>query len=32
MDLGAKPEMFLLLLQGASANMLTSKHVKMLPK
>ena len=32
MDLGAQPEMFLLLLQGASAIMLTSKTVKMLPK
>ena len=32
MDLGAQPEMFLLILQGASANMWTSKHVEMLPK
>ena len=32
MDLGAQPEMFLLLLQGASANMWRSKHVEMLPK
>ena len=32
MDLGAQPKMFLLLLQGASANMWRSKHVEMLPK
>ena len=32
MDLGAQPEIFLLLLQGASANMRTSEHVEMLPK